>query len=266
VDHKLEELASERTLLLDSSFLQPPGESFNEALYYREGMNPRRIPEITEALDCIKEVDLLLPQHEVKMTSEALSEAMEFKRILNEHDRYFGQAQETGRYELSRREQKNLKKREVPWDHANDETLALLGTYVTRFHKLLRRLNGRDPREKFTDNQKKVYEFILEKAKSRFGDIERGHKRIKEHLAHSVQVGEVLQTDQRIIATSYAIAFSGRDVLVLTRAPGLVELARRMEGYLGDNKFVKEHFENKITFYGMEPGRVRPIAPTLATS
>lgn len=247
MNKRLEKIARKAgTIIIDASFLEPPGTNLCSVLYEANGMEQLNPQDINRGLAQIDQVKEIVHNFPTAVISEVIAESTEFQRLLNGHARFFKRIEERGYTRQSRKLKGNNPKnpnfkghghrREArkAWDDSSGEVLDEYGLYADKFYGLLRTLGSRDPRNSFDRDQRNNYAVLL--------NVARAHARTepkavdirnKGHYVSRKEIGADLETDQKVVATAFTLAHT-EPVLILTRDWDIKTLGAKVVDHAGN--------------------------------
>jgi hypothetical protein len=231
MDKWIEQLGKGRTVLLDSSFFQPAGDiDLCRQLYSVGGLKSLPIQAVENRMERVYEIEKIVRSYDVCLIEEVERERIEFQKQMDGHFNFFRKVHK-GKVDFrnkGRHYKKNVINRRKSWNSDLEDKLEILGVYCKRFYSLFKKIRNTDPRNGFSEEQRRMYGFLygIVEDCSRKGLKAADWKKIN-NSRNPLMIGNKLRTDQHIVATGMTLAYR-QPVLILTRDVDIPETAKRV--------------------------------------
>lgn len=233
--------------LLDTSFTSPYTENGNditEVLYKGiGGLNALSEKELEIRVSQLSTLEAFLTYNKLVMLSEGERELQEGIRILNQQLTYLQRMKN-----MKQRKRKKICKREYLFEEETENVLELLKLHNKKIYEIYRKLHKTDPRDRFDEKQRKIYEIFLVISES-----QQEQKEAEIKLKHPLLLGESLHTDVKLVATAYTLAYRN-PITILTRDKGIELMTKQVAELIKPYETRREYLLHKtprkqITIY-----------------
>lgn len=214
--NELEGRVNGDVLLLDTSVVTPYEETPLANILYEgiDGLEALDPVLLSLRMNRLIELSQLMQRYEVTAIPQVCTEIRRHFKILNGQHAFLTNELR----EVMREGDENMRY------HAG--VLDIINSYNLELHRFLGKL-VKTSEHYAVQEQDARYAPFIDMARCFSKDLIRRTRRAKERLRHPVHLGEELETDQHLVATSFVLAYQ-KPVTVLTRDNGQEELARRI--------------------------------------
>ncbi len=215
--------------ILDTSILREDGEGLCHHLYYGwKGLGSISEKSVVNAFFYTNFVKEILSKADVIVLPEVFEEIKQKLRILNGQTDY-----------IKRREINKLKEEDI-------SKLELICQYTNEIHQVMKKCSKYKNGYQFSEIEKEQYEKLLKAARSHSKDLDKNSMARKENYNNPINVGLTKETDKKIVATTYTLAYNF-PIYIITQDRGITQLIRRIrKNELNNSKSQIKRPRNRI--------------------